>query len=131
MEDNNNNATLIKIYTFEHEQETLVVKEFPIVKLDAKDVRISIGGVVKNGERILLQGIYNKFIVRGRDGIKQPDGRFVFPFLTFKWVPMQERKHDEFCIIYNMFDEDGEFIGCKRCDRIIKFVMLPKQNETL
>mmetsp|Transcript_28210 Transcript_28210/g.39836 ORF Transcript_28210/g.39836 Transcript_28210/m.39836 type:complete len:821 (+) Transcript_28210:101-2563(+) len=113
---NDNPSSAPRKYEFPVDQDLLLIKAFPIVKLDVDEVTLSMYGVIRKDNKILLQGDYTDYLKRGRDGIKQPDGRFVFPFLAMKWIPEAERKHQEFCFVYNMYKEDDTFLGHRRCD---------------
>lgn len=124
-----------QIYEFETpitNESIFFVKCFPIVQLGSVDeVVISVYGVLRkksDPERVFIQKDYTEaMIARGKDGIKQPDGRFVFPFLALKWIPEEERSHSEFCFVYNMYKSDDTFLGHRRCD--VTFCIV-KKGET-
>jgi hypothetical protein len=95
------------------------LKAFPIANLtEAFSVTLSIYGVVIQDDKILLQGDYTQYIHSGREGIRQPDGRFVWPFLSIKWIPESELKHQYLCFVYNRYDENNNFLGHRRCDSV-------------
>mmetsp|Transcript_26575 Transcript_26575/g.37411 ORF Transcript_26575/g.37411 Transcript_26575/m.37411 type:complete len:168 (+) Transcript_26575:43-546(+) len=122
-----------RTFKFEHNAKEFYVRAFPIVHLpEVFAVVISLYGVRRKEGKIYLQEDYTEYIMRGKDGIKQPDGRFVFPFLVIKWIPLEERKHDEFCFVYNLYKEDDTFLGHRRCDSTLMLEMeseTPKENE--
>lgn len=110
-----NQAT--RSYTIQSGDTVVYLKEFPVVKLEGVSrATLSMYGVVRKDDKILLQGDYSTHLVRGRDGIKQPDGRFVWPFVAIGRINPTDKKHHEFCFVYNLYGENDMFTGHRRCD---------------
>lgn len=112
--------TIIVTLLFPGNIDMCCVNKAPMVKLEAEKAYINIFGIVRKDGNIFVQGDYSKYIGGIRQGFKTKNGMFAFPLILLQWIPKEERKHEEFCFVYNLYGKDGNLIGKKRSDNLLK-----------
>lgn len=111
----------IYIQLFKKDQEEIAFELALMADLpEASSVKLGLYGVVRRANgTIAMQKDYSAYISSEKEGRRLPNGRFIWKDITLKWIPIAERKHNEFSFVFNMYDRSGFLLSQRRSDKTI------------